>query len=281
MYTPFRPATAAAALLALSGCAWLPPQHDAIYALGHFGPLPADSRIYYEPGAWPYAERVALVLPEAIAQVERRQYQPFAKPVAIYVCGSEECFARYVPHPPNLTAAVVFENRLLLAPRLFTREPERLYPILVHELSHLHLGQRLGHYTMAIPVWFHEGLAALVADGGGADLAHEEDAALAAAAGRHFVPDAAHEAARRKNAEHWGLKITLFYRQAMMFVAHLKARGEARFRAFVLALQRGGDFDAAFMESFGASAAAAAREFFGSLRSVHAAHGAKPSPHTD
>lgn len=254
------------AISLLAGCAAVQPHRDASDELSRFEVLAADERVRYEPGAERYAERVARLLPVAIAQVEAGHYRSFAAPVAVHVCGSDACFARNVPGAPRFTAAVIYENRLLLAPRLFEREPERLYPILVHELSHLHLGQSLGHYTMGIPVWFHEGLASLVASGGGADLVSEEDARRAIAAGEHFLPDGAHDDARRKNAAHWGFKIPMFYRQSMMFLAHLKALGEDSFRRMLLELQNRARFDEAFAATFGGGALELAREFFSGLR---------------
>ncbi|HXF66731.1 MAG TPA: hypothetical protein VNK67_08560 [Burkholderiales bacterium] len=256
----------AAAVLLLAGCAALEPARETDGDLERFEPLAADPRVRYGPGAAEYAGRVAQLLPAAIAQVEDAHLLPFAGPVLVHVCGTEACFARHVPRTPRFTAAVIYDNRLLLAPRLFEREPHRLYPILVHELSHLHLGQRLGHYSMALPVWFHEGLASLVAAGGGADLASDAEARAALTAGRHFLPDEVHDETRRKYAGHWGLPVSLFYRQSMLFLDHLRARSEERFGALLLALQQRARFDDAFTAVFGASALELAREFFGRLR---------------
>src|SRR5687767_698333 len=178
----------ALAMLFLAGCAAVQPQPDAMRALERFETLATDERVRYEPGARHYAERVAELLPAAIGQVEAGHYRSFRAPVIVHVCGTSACFEDGVPGGARFTAAVIYDNRLLLAPRLFDREPARLYPILVHELSYLHLGQQLGHYTMRIPVWFHEGLASLVASSGGADLVSEDEARNAIAAGQHFLP---------------------------------------------------------------------------------------------
>jgi len=265
-YRARRAVIAAAAALLFAGCAAAPPHRDAIHELSEFETLAADERVRYEPGARDYAERVAAILPAAIAQVEAGHYRPFAAPVVVYVCGGDACFARNMPGAARFTAAIVYNNRLVLAPRLFDREPERLYPILTHELSHLHLGQRLGHYTMRIPVWFHEGLASLAAGGGGADLVNEEEARRMVVAGSHFLPDERHDETRRKNGDQWQLKISMFYRQSMMFLAHLKALGEERFRRLVLELQDRGRFDDVFAATFGGAALELAHEFFSGLR---------------
>ena len=124
-------------------------------------------------------------------------YRPFAGPVVVYVCGTSECFDRRVPGAARFTAAVIYDNRVLLAPRLFEREPRSACtPSSSTSFRTCTSGQRLGHYTMRIPVWFHEGLASLVAASGGADLVTEEDARRAIAAGEHFLPDAS----ARRNA---------------------------------------------------------------------------------
>lgn len=256
-------AIAALVLAFLAGCAAVQPHRDTAVDLADFETLAQDTRVRYEPGARAHAERVAALLPAAVAQVEAGHYRPFPQPVVVYVCGTNACFEQKVPGAGRYTAAVIYDNRLLLAPRLFDREPARLYPILVHELSHLHLGQQLGHYTLRIPVWFHEGLASLVAASGGADLITEEEARRAIAAGEHFLPEAAHDESRRTYAEHWQLKIGMFYRQSMMFLAHLKAGSEERYRELLDALQRRGGFDAAFADAFGLGARELAQQFFG------------------
>lgn len=93
------------------------------------------------------------------------------------------CFNRYV-YTPRLSAAVIPDNRLILSPNLNGRESARLPGLLTHELAHLHLGQRIGHYNSTLPVWFHEGWASLTADGGGAEYATDAQAYAAIRAGR-------------------------------------------------------------------------------------------------
>lgn len=249
------------AALLLSGCT-LPRYHDAGGELARFEVHAADPRVLFEPGAEAYARRAAEVLPDAIRRVEAGHYRPFRQAPKVHVCGTEACFHRFVDRRLNLTAAVVYDNRLVLAPRLFNREPYRLAPVLVHELSHLHLGQRRGHYTADIPIWFHEGLASLVADGGGADLATDEEAHAAIDAGRHFRPDEQHLPWERKAAPTWGLSINVFYRQSLLFVRHLRSRDEAAFRVLLDALYGGQPFDTAFAAAYHMNIAGAARLFF-------------------
>jgi hypothetical protein len=248
----------------LAGCATVP-EHDAGPRLAtEFKSLATDYRILYEPGAEAFARHLAPLLPPAIAEVETAHYRRFAKRVTVHICATDECFKRYVPEPPSLAAAVVFDNRVLLHPRLFTSEPDRLEPILLHELSHLHLGQRIGHYSKSVPVWFHEGLAALVGKGGGADLATDEQAKQAIRSGWHFI-GVEHDAL--PSAADSGLTMSVLYRQCLMFIARLQARSEARFRELLLAIQRREPFDSAFSSAYGQDWPSAASEFFAGFRS--------------
>jgi hypothetical protein len=244
------------------GCSTLV-HRDAIEDLRAFEPLPQSAQVRFAPAeAERFARRVAVMLPAATARVEAVHGRPFQAPPVVYVCGDDACFDRFVDRRWNFTAAVVYDNRLVLAPRLFDREPERLVPILLHELSHLHLGQRRGHYSMSIPIWFHEGLASLVAEGGGADLVTDAEAWSAAASARHFVPDQQHLPWQRRRAETWKLSVSLFYRQAFLFLRGLQTQDAAAFDRLLEALQDGADFDAAFAQAFHVNPAHAASAFF-------------------
>jgi hypothetical protein len=246
----------------LAGCAG-PGYRDAGEALAAFTALAGQPQVRYAGDAEAQARQVAALLPDAVRRVEAFHQRPFREPPVVYVCDTAACFHRFVAAQWNYTAAVVYDNRLLLAPRLFERESARLRPVLLHELSHLHLGQYRGHYSMAIPVWFHEGLASLVADGGGADLVNDEEAWRSALDGKHFLADEQHLPWRRTRAEAWGISISLFYRQAMLFLAHLRARDTQAFARLLAALEDGADFDAAFAEAFQANPAHLAQAFFG------------------
>ena len=265
---PILSGAALACALLLGGCSSLG-YRDAIEDLAQFEALPESSRVRHAPGARQFARRVAALLPAASAQVEALHDRAFREPPAVYVCGDDACFHRFVDARWNFTAAVVYDNRLVLAPRLFDREPERLLPVLLHELSHVHLGQHRGHYTMAIPVWFHEGLASFAALGGGADLATDAQAWAEVAASRHFLPDEQHLPWQRRMAQSWQLPVSIFYRQALLFVRHLHGRDPVAFRRLLRSLEAGVDFDAAFAQAFQANPARAAAAFF-------ATHGDEP-----
>jgi len=252
---------AVAALALLPGCALTASHPRALLPLEDFVPLAVDSRIQVEPGFEGYGERVARVLPEAIAKVEAAHYLPFAHPPRVYVCGSDACFRRYVL-TPKLSAAVVPDNRLILSPNLDGKESHRLPMLLTHELAHLHLGQRIGHYHSTLPVWFHEGWAALVADGGGADYATDARVFEAIREGRRVNLEVRDAPDKRHRAAASGLSIFEFYRQSMLLVGWLKAQDEARFRALALAVQDNTDFEIAFWNIYGQAPADRLAGFF-------------------
>ncbi|WP_324779094.1 hypothetical protein [Thiobacillus sedimenti] len=245
----------------LPGCALTVSDPRALQPVDGFVALASDARVRVEPGFEAYGARVAAALPEAIAKVEAAHYLPFLHPPRIYVCGTADCFNRYVM-TPRLSAAVIPDNRLILSPNLDGPERSRLPALLTHELAHLHLGQRIGHYNSTVPVWFHEGWATLTADGGGAEYATDAQAVAAIRAGRRIdlglrdVPD------RRHRAGAFKLGIFEFYRESMLLVGWLKAQDEARFRRLALAVQDNADFEIAFWDIYGESPAARLAAFY-------------------
>lgn len=268
-----------AVLLALlSGCALTVSNPRALLPIDSFAPLGSDRRVWVEPGFEDYGERVAAVLPDAIARVEAAHYRSFARAPRVYVCGSVECFKRYVL-TPRLSAAVVPDNRLILSPNLDGRERHRLPSLLTHELAHLHLGQRIGHYHSSLPVWFHEGWASLVANGGGAEYTTDAQAFTAIQAGRRVNLVVRDTYDKRHLAAASGLSIYEFYRQSMLMVGWLKAHDEARFRAFVLALQDNEDFDIAFWNIYGKAPVSELSAFYdGVVGDNHVIQAAPSSP---
>jgi hypothetical protein len=255
---------AAAALALLAGCALTVSDPRARTPLDGFVPLAADARVWVEPGYDAYGARVAAALPAAIARVEAAHYLPFARAPRVHVCGTDACFQRHVL-TPKLSAAVVPDNRLILSPNLDGKERHRLPALLTHELAHLHLGQRIGHYHPTLPVWFHEGWAALTADGGGAEYVSDAQARAAIRAGRRVNPALRDVPGKRHRAGASGMSIFEFYRQSMLLVGWLKAQDEAGFRRLVLAVQDNADFEIAFWDIYGQAPADRLAGFFGGV----------------
>lgn len=237
-------------MVLLHGCALTVSDPRALRPIDSFVPLASDARVWVEPGFEDYGERVAAAMPAAIVQVEQAHFLPFAQPPRVYVCGTDDCFRRYVL-TPKLSAAVVPDNRLILSPNLDGRESHRLPTLLTHELAHLHLGQRIGHYHSTLPVWFHEGWASLTAEGGGAEYTTDAKVFESIRAGRKVNLDVRDTPDKRHRASASRLSIHAFYRQSMLLVGWLKAQDEARFRALTLAVQANTDFEIAFWNIYG------------------------------
>jgi len=248
-------------LATLQGCALTVSNPRALQPIDSFVQLASDPRVWVEPGYEAYGARVAAALPAAIAKVEAAHYLPFLRPPRVYVCGSEDCFNRHV-YTPRLSAAVIPDNRLILSPNLDGREAQRLPALLTHELAHLHLGQRIGHYNSTLPVWFHEGWASLTADGGGAEYASDAQAYAAIRAGRRVDLVARDTPDKRHRAGAFKLNIFEFYRESMLLVGWLKAQDEARFRQLALAVQNNTDFEIAFWDIYGQSPATRLAGFY-------------------
>ena len=251
-------------LVVLSGCALTVSEPRALLPIEGFEPLASDRRVWVEPGFEQYGERVAAALPAAIARVEQAHYLPFFRPPRVYVCGSDTCFKRHVM-TPKLSAAVVPDNRLILSPNLNGRESHRLSALLVHELAHLHLGQRIGHYHSTLPVWFHEGWASLTAEGGGAEYASDTKVLEAIRAHRRVNLTARDAPGKRHRASASNLTIHEFYRQSMMLVGWLKQQDAARFKELALAIQDNTDFEIAFWNLYGQSPASRLAAFYDSV----------------
>jgi len=237
-------------VLLLSACSATRSLIASFRSTGHFLTLKADTRVLYEPGADANAREVALLLPEAINRVEKGQYLPFRDPVKIYVCASAESYYKLT----GTRARAVVTNRLFLSPALFQDGPT-LPLYLTHELSHLHLLQRLGTYRMIeLPSWFKEGLATFVSGGGGASDVTDDEAIDAIRRGRNFMPDEGQGVIASllfpRYGSFWKLDNHLFYRQGMLFVAFMQKTDENSFHKLLISLQQGEDFLTALTNAY-------------------------------
>jgi hypothetical protein len=227
--------------------------------------------VLYEAGMEREARMVCESLPRALAAVEEQHYLPVRDPFRVYVCGTQESFNAYMAAPPGATArGVKLLNDIFLSPDSFSSwRGDTHEGVLTHELSHLHIYQRLGHRRTLweLPVWFSEGLAVAVSGAGGEGVTADE-ARVAIAAGETFVPDERGSLLRPKRASEYGMGTYMFYRQSQLFVEYMRDRDPEAFRDFMLALQGGewSSFGELFEASFGLSVGGMWSEFVGSVR---------------
>lgn len=244
----------------LGGCANLGPG-AAPQPLAGFQPWAGDQRVWLEPGGEAYARRVSSLLDVAAVRVEATHGRPFRHPIRVHVCASDACFRQRV-RTLKVSAAVVADNRLILSPALHDREAHRLPDILAHELSHVHLGQRQGHYSRWLPVWFHEGLATLAADGGGAEYASDELACALWRGGQRLDFAAPIQPDARRWPEDLGLSRHTYYRLAWRLLEYLRNIDPGAFRRWLAALQDDGDFHIAFADAYNSNLVTMASALF-------------------
>ncbi|MEW6519113.1 MAG: hypothetical protein AB1461_06835 [Thermodesulfobacteriota bacterium] len=237
-------------VLATAGCTATRSLIAACRSTDSFLPLEADGRIFYEPGAEANAALLAPLLPEAVAKVEAAHGLPFHDPAAVHVCASAESCYRFT----GSRAPAIVTGKLFLSPLLFSAgRPVDRY--LVHELSHLHLQQRLGTLQcIRLPVWFKEGLAEVVSGGATSSRMADRQAYEAIAAGRCFTPDAGGNVFTAllfpRYGSYWGISQPLFYRQCLLFVDFLQGSDETSFRALMTAIQQDESFSAAWSMAY-------------------------------
>ncbi len=231
------------ALLLVSGCSFVRNSIASLRSTDHFIPNGNDNRVLFEPGAEGDANKIASFLPSAIKQIEEKQYRHFVEPVRVYVCASRESFKKY--SGADARAAVLIK-KLFLSPRVFDYGDEIAKKYLMHELSHLHIQQQIGIYKVSrLPMWFKEGLATFVSNGGGAHLVSEKQTIESIRAGKHLAPNKADGFIFKKTPNDFGLEPHMFYRQSMLFIRFLAAMDASGFRNLLLSVENGEQFPTA------------------------------------
>jgi hypothetical protein len=222
------------------------------WAPERFARCTSDPRLYCEPGSERFARSLAPLVPAAMAQVEAKQGGLFQKPVKIYVYSTVAAYTRYSGTQGG--AGSTSFGEIHLAP-VMQAVPEQHLALVTHELSHLHLVQRIGAWRMyRLPHWFTEGWATLVSDGGGVGLVTKEQATFALLHGRHFTPPDGKPLLSRLSPTRGGeSKIggPMYYRQASLLVDYLQRRDAQAFLALVRAIEKHEAFAQALQEAYG------------------------------
>lgn len=266
--------TVAGAALASNGLARSVAAH--LWPAERFSRCTVDPRIFCEPGSEPFARAIAGLLPTAVAQVEHKQYGAFVKPVKIYTYNSQDTYALYAGTRGG--AGSMSFGEVHLAPAMQT-VPTQYAALLAHELSHLHLAQRIGVIKMMrLPHWFKEGWATHTSGGGGAGNVTAEQAIFALVHGRHFTPgeaDTLAEALSPARASSFKLESGMYYRQASLLVDYLQRRDPQAFAGLIRDVEAGQRLGPTLIASYGQPLSILWQDFQADLRDHPAARWAQ------
>ena len=201
----------------------------------------------YETGSELLVSEIEQSLPSALAKVEKGHQHRFKKEPVINVFTTNQKFKEVTGYQAHLVAGVSKPDGLFLAPQ----PPAQLPGVLEHELSHVLLRQWINSYRFHItPIWFREGLATWIADGGGADTVSVEQAKQAIQTGITFRPNQIESTFFRKGAQHWNLTHHMFYRQASLFIGFIAVNYSAAWRNLLVHVHDGMSFSKAYAMSF-------------------------------
>lgn len=230
---------------------FISPYSTALFkSKSHFIKHLENDLVFYEPGAEEYADKIAMFLPAAIERVEKVHGLPFEEQFKIYVCKTQKSFDEYTAntslsqYPIRGTALL---GDVLIAPSAFNfigRDTHK--ETLMHELSHLHLRQRIGFFKeRKFPVWFKEGFADYVAGSGGEGI-EDKVAINFILNSKHFIPEEEGKIFGSFNSALNGLFGPMFHKQAKMFVTYIIESDLLKFKSFLYEIQTGEAFNESF-----------------------------------
>ncbi len=241
--------------LLISGCSYFQPLGAESPVKEEFSLCDQDSRIRCKPPHDPHAKLIADVLEESIHQIELRHGKPFTKPVIVHLCDSTDCFAHYAQVDSKIRGAVGV-NGLFLSPLIF--DSGDYQPMLMHELSHLHLFQQISILdSIFIPQWFHDGVATYASGGGGSARVSEKIAKEYFKKGKSIVPNSSsfpyfpRWQLNYSAVENVQFQQHLNYRQAALFIGYLDIEGTLS--KLLRKLESGDNFNSAFEATFNAT----------------------------
>lgn len=198
-----------------------------------------------------FGEHISAILPTLIDSIGRKQNQKLLKMVPIYLCHTNESFCKYAGSKYPGPRAKVTNKGFFISPRL--KPSKDWYEIIYHELSHVAMLQNLGLYRhFKTPVWFHEGLATFISNGGGSGDVTDSSAISEILKGKHFFPLAKDNILSQKSFKN-KLPPWMNYRQSMLFVRYLKEKDTDKFRQLIENINKRIVFNNAFENAYGIS----------------------------
>lgn len=163
-----------------------------------------------------------------IDSVELKHYCRFIDPPKVYLCSTLEAFCKCTGSKHPGPRAFTSPKGIFISPRL--KGSSDWFDIVYHELSHGIMFQHLGIYRYRkIPVWFQEGLATFISNGGGSGNITDSAAIFELLHGSRFNPVARESIFIPKSFKNTSAEAWMLYRQSMLFVAFLVKGKEQAF----------------------------------------------------
>jgi hypothetical protein len=212
-----------------------------------------------------FARQVTNALHVLIDSVEFKHYCSFTGQPKVYICNTIESFCKYTgskyPGPRALTAP----KGIYISPRL--KGSSDWFDIVYHELSHSIMMQQLGIYRYRkLPVWFQEGLATYISNGGGSGNVTDSAAIFSLLQGQHFNPVARENVFSPNSFKNNEIGAWMLYRQSMLFVTFLAKRNEGLFEEVMRSIIKKESFSKAVEKVYGMNVAALWNNFVEGLR---------------
>lgn len=240
-------AIAVVCCLAMSGCSnWIKAGMLQIRPFTGFNDVSAASLVHVDSTASVQTLALAQQLQQAYAAAQTTIEQTHGasfRPPDVYVCATEDCYAKYVMIADSSAETGQTGSRVILnAVRLLKNDSG--LPIFTHELSHIFWYQ---HGQRCAPRWWLEGVA-VATSGGGAESVSEAQARQLLREGQVF--HATLDNGCFKPAQRGTLSWAAYYRQAAMFVSYLRESAPQFTRALEF-MRRGESVGLALQAAYG------------------------------
>jgi hypothetical protein len=185
-----------------------------------------------------------------VDSVESKLPAKFLKPAHVYLCNSNQSFCKYTGSRfPGPRAYATFRG-VYVSPRL--KGTPDWAAIVYHELIHVVIFQHLSVYRyLKVPVWFHEGFATYISNGGGSGNVSDSAAVRDLLEGRHFDPVDNESILSPKSFRDDKIGAWTYYRQSMLFVGFLAKYDRWAFDNLISSVLGGTAFPEAVANAYG------------------------------
>lgn len=203
-----------------------------------------------EPSDSAFAKEIGSVLALYSDSVELKHQSKFLAPARTYLCHTTQSFCSHTGSKSPGPRAFVSPKGMFISPRL--KDTPDWQAIVYHEMSHIILFQHLGIFRYRkTPVWFTEGLATYISNGGGSGNVTDQAAWDSLHQGKHFEPVDEEPLLFPKSFSNDNIGAWVQYRQAMLFVAFLHDHNEQAYVKLLNSVFAKKPFPKAVQEAYG------------------------------